>query len=119
MSILRPVLIAEVLGRDGFGMISGAVAVAPILASAAAPSVGAGLLALGGPGLVYAVCLGLAVLGLALMALLVVRGREGMAGVGLKSPWQTYGGFGRGRFAPQSGHDPDLKRRPDFAGCGR
>ena len=73
MSILRPVLIAEVLGREGFGVISGAVAVAPILASAAAPSVGAGLLALGGPGLVYAVCLGLAVLGLALMLVLLAR----------------------------------------------
>ncbi|MGB3251306.1 MAG: hypothetical protein WBB13_19295, partial [Tabrizicola sp.] len=77
MSILRPVLIAEVLGRTGFGMISGAVAVAPILASAAAPSVGAGLLALGGPGLVYAVCLGLAVLGLGLMALLLSRRESG------------------------------------------
>lgn len=73
MSILRPVLIAEVLGRAGFGAISGAVAVAPILASAAAPSVGAGLLALGGPGLVYAGCLGLAGLGLALMLMLLAR----------------------------------------------
>jgi MFS family permease len=72
-SILRPVLIAEVLGRQGFGVVSGAAAVAPILASAAAPSVGAGLLALGGPVLVYAVCLGLAVVGLALMAALLVR----------------------------------------------
>ena len=50
LSILRPVLIAEILGRPGFGAISGAAAVAPILASAAAPSVGAGLLALGGAG---------------------------------------------------------------------
>ncbi|MFM7443668.1 MAG: MFS transporter [Tabrizicola sp.] len=72
-SILRPVLIAEVLGRQGFGAISGAAAVSPILASAAAPSVGAGLLAVGGPGLVYAVCLGLAVVGLALMAGLLAR----------------------------------------------
>jgi MFS family permease len=73
MSILRPVLIAEVLGRQGFGAVSGAVAVAPILASAAAPSVGAGLLALGGPQLVYAACLVLAVLGMALAAALLVR----------------------------------------------
>jgi len=49
------------------------VAVAPILASAAAPSIGAGLLALGGPHLVYAACLMLAVVGLALMVLLLVR----------------------------------------------
>ncbi|MFN5998153.1 MAG: MFS transporter [Paracoccaceae bacterium] len=76
-SILRPVLIAEILGRQGFGAISGAAAVAPILASAAAPSVGAALLAMGGPGLVYAVCLALAVVGLALMAVLLARhGRE-------------------------------------------
>jgi MFS family permease len=78
-SILRPVLIAEVLGRQGFGAISGAAAVAPILASAAAPSVGAGLLALGGPGLVYAVCLALAVVGLAAMVLLLA-GRERESG---------------------------------------
>lgn len=73
MSILRPVLVAEVLGRDGFGVISGAVAVAPILASAAAPSVGAALLALGGPQFVYAACLLLALIGLALMGLMLVR----------------------------------------------
>lgn len=73
MSILRPVLIAEVLGRSGFGVISGAVAVAPILASAAAPSVGAGLLAFGGPQSVYAACLMLAGLGLGLMLLLLAR----------------------------------------------
>ena len=73
MSILRPLLIAEVLGRPGFGAISGAVAVAPILASAAAPSVGAGLLALGGPGLVYASCLTLAALGFAVTLTLLAR----------------------------------------------
>ena len=72
-SILRPVLIAETLGRSGFGAISGAVAVAPILASAAAPSIGAGLLAFGGPGMVYAVCLGLAVAGFGLMVMLLSR----------------------------------------------
>lgn len=72
MSILRPVLIAEVLGREGFGVISGAVAVAPILAAAAAPSFGAGLLAVGGTALVYGTCLALAGVGF-LMALLVTR----------------------------------------------
>lgn len=80
MSILRPVLIAEVLGRSGFGVISGAVAVAPILASAAAPSVGAGLLALGGPDLVYAACLVLAGLGLALVIVLLARRQDPFAG---------------------------------------
>lgn len=72
-SILRPVLIAEVLGREGFGAISGAAAVAPILASAAAPSVGAALLGVGGPQLVYAACLSLALSGLGLMAVLLAR----------------------------------------------
>lgn len=80
-SILRPVLIAEILGRQGFGAISGAAAVAPILASAAAPSAGAALLTLGGPGLVYAACLALAVVGLGLMALLLAR-RERESGEG-------------------------------------
>lgn len=74
-SILRPVLIAETLGRSGFGAISGAAAVAPILASAGAPSIGAGLLAFGGPDFVYGVCLGLAVAGLGLMGVLL-RARE-------------------------------------------
>lgn len=62
VSILRPVLIAEHLGRDGFGAISGAIAVSPILASAAGPLVGAWLLDLAGPGLVIAACGGLAIL---------------------------------------------------------
>lgn len=64
LSILRPMLIADILGRRGFGAISGAVAVAPILASAAAPSIGAGLLHLGGPGLVYGFCLTMGLSGL-------------------------------------------------------
>lgn len=67
-SILRPVLVAEVLGRAGFGVISGAVAVAPILAAAAGPSVGAALLGWGGTDAVLAVCLGLALMGLGIAA---------------------------------------------------
>ena len=66
LSILRPVLVAEVLGRQGFGAVSGAVAVPAILASAAAPSVGAALLGLGGTELVHGTCLGMAAAGLAL-----------------------------------------------------
>ena len=64
LSILRPVLVADVLGRRGFGEVSGAAAVAPILASAAAPLIGAVLLGWGGPGLVYGACLAMAVVGL-------------------------------------------------------
>ncbi len=81
MSILRPVLIAEVLGRAGFGVISGAAAVAPILASAAAPLVGAGLLALGGPPFVYAACLGLAAVGLGLILWLLARPEDQFSGI--------------------------------------
>lgn len=55
MSILRPVLIAEVLGRDGFGAISGAVGSAPLVANAMAPFIGALLLEAGG---VYALLTG-------------------------------------------------------------
>ena len=75
MSILRPVLVLDVLGRRGFGAVSGAAAVAPILASAAAPSVGAVMLDHGGPGLVYASCLTMAVAGLAIGLYLERRGR--------------------------------------------
>jgi len=66
LSILRPVLTAERLGHEGFGVISGAIAVAPILASALGPSVGAWALALGGAEAVYALVSGLALAGLAL-----------------------------------------------------
>ncbi len=79
LSILRPVLVAEVLGRRGFGAVSGAAAVAPILASAAAPSVGAVLLGWGGPGLVYGACLGMAMAGLGFGLFLAAR-REGLRG---------------------------------------
>jgi hypothetical protein len=75
MSILRPLLIADILGRDGFGAISGAIAIAPILATAAAPALGALMLAAGGPPVVYAACIGMAVAGFGIAAALL-RGRE-------------------------------------------
>lgn len=56
LSILRPVLQAEKLGREGFGVVSGAIAVSPILATAAGPSVGAALLDWGGADGVIAAC---------------------------------------------------------------
>lgn len=71
LSILRPVLLAEKLGRRGFGAVSGAVAVAPILATAAGPSVGAQLLERGGAPLVYGICLGMALVALAIGVVLV------------------------------------------------
>jgi predicted MFS family arabinose efflux permease len=75
LSILRPVLVADILGRRGFGAVSGAAAVAPILASAAAPSVGAALLIWGGPVLVYDACLAMAAIGLAIGVWLARRPR--------------------------------------------
>jgi MFS family permease len=74
VSILRPVLVAEILGREGFGAISGAVAMAPILAGAAAPALGALMLSTGGPVAVYAGCLGMALVGWGIAAVLL-RGR--------------------------------------------
>ena len=73
LSILRPVLVADVLGRRGFGEVSGAAAVAPILASAAAPLIGAVLLGWGGPGLVYGACLAMALVALGFGWFLAVR----------------------------------------------
>lgn len=74
LSILRPVLTAERLGHEGFGVISGAIAVAPILASALGPSVGAWALAAGGAQAVYALVTGLALAGLALGGWLAATG---------------------------------------------
>ena len=67
MSILRPVLIAEVLGRDGFGAISGAIGSAPLLANSMAPFIGALLLEAGG---VYALLTG---------SLIIAAGAAGFA----------------------------------------
>lgn len=75
LSNLRPMLVADLLGRRGFGTISGAVAVTPILASAAAPSFGAALLHAGGPGVIYAACLAMAAAGLAIGVGLLARRR--------------------------------------------
>jgi len=71
MSILRPLLIADILGREGFGAVSGAIAVSPLLASAAAPALGAVMLTTGGPTVVYAGCLAMALLGWGIAAVLL------------------------------------------------
>lgn len=72
-SILRPVMIAEALGQEGFGQISGVLAVAPLAGSALAPVLGALVLDAGGAGgligLVFVLALGAA----ALMAVLRLR----------------------------------------------
>lgn len=72
MSIMRPMLVAEALGRRGFGAVSGAMAVSPIVATAAAPTLGAFLLDGMGTQAVYVALLGFAVAALAL-AIIVTR----------------------------------------------
>jgi MFS family permease len=74
LSVLRPVLVADRLGRAGFGAISGAVSIGPILATAAAPALGAGLLTLGGPAMILSATLAMACIGLSL-AIWVLRRR--------------------------------------------
>lgn len=74
MSVLRPVLVADRLGRVGFGAISAVVSVGPILATAAAPALGAILLTWGGAGMIYGSALILAVLPL-ILGLWILRGR--------------------------------------------
>lgn len=66
LSILRPVLCAEVLGRRGFGAITGVIAMGPLLATAAAPITGALLQDWGG-----AVALLLGGLGIGLVAMMM------------------------------------------------
>lgn len=75
LSILRPVLVADFLGRANFGAISAAVSVGPIVATAAAPAVGAALMLRGGAAMILSVSLGLAVAAL-LLGLLVLRNKE-------------------------------------------
>lgn len=74
MTILRPVLIAETLGRDGYGAMAGMLQVPGLLASAAAPVLGAFLMGAGGGGLLIGVAIGLA--GLAMAAAAVLRRAE-------------------------------------------
>lgn len=75
MSIMRPMLVADVLGRRGFGSISGAAAASSILASAAAPSFGAFLLDHVGAGAIFASLIVLSASGLA-VALVLIRPRR-------------------------------------------
>ena len=73
-SILRPVLIAQLLGRRGFGAISGALAVAPILGTAVGPVFGAMLISNGGFVAVYSACLSMSLAGL-MMGIWLLWGR--------------------------------------------
>jgi len=65
MTILRPVLIASVMGPAGYGAIAGAIQVPALLAGALAPLLGAVMLA--GPGVPGLLLLSLALIGAALI----------------------------------------------------
>ena len=78
MSIMRPMLLVDELGRRGFGGISGVAAIGPLLASALAPTLGAQLLAGWGPAGIYAALLVLSVFAFGLaQAMLRRRTPEG------------------------------------------
>lgn len=66
MTILRPVLVAETLGRQGYGAIAGMMSIPSLIASATAPVLGAVLLKAGGSGLLISVAGALALLALCL-----------------------------------------------------
>ena len=72
LSILRPVLVADLLGRQGFGAVSSAISVGPVLANAAAPALGALLLSHRGADAVYAACFVLVVFAF-ILALVMIR----------------------------------------------
>ncbi|MCW3782272.1 MFS transporter [Defluviimonas salinarum] len=73
-SILRPLLTAEALGYENFGALSGALAIAPLTAGAAAPFLGALLIGAGGVTLLLSVTLLLALGAVALALWLRTRG---------------------------------------------
>lgn len=79
MSILKPLLTAETLGRAGFGAVAGAMAIAPLLGGAAAPFLGALVLGAGGPDTLIAVTWAMAAVAAGCAAILVrhVRKQEG------------------------------------------
>ena len=82
MSILKPVIIAEVLGRRGFGTIAGTVAVATALGTAAAPVTGALVQKIGGmTGMIW-LALAMACAAAALTALVFRDGSGGGNGGG-------------------------------------
>lgn len=75
-SILRPVVAAELLGRDGFGAISGRMATLYLAASAAAPLLGAVMWGIGGADAAIAVAFASAALGLAAFATAALAARR-------------------------------------------
>ncbi|MGI9407535.1 MAG: MFS transporter [Hyphomicrobiaceae bacterium] len=79
ISILRPAVISETLGRDGFGIIAGWLAVPYLAGFALAPWIGALLWELGGYDLAITVAAGLGVVGLASIAILAATQKRTVA----------------------------------------
>lgn len=73
-SISRPMVISDLLGRQSFGAIAGAIALPVMLCMAIAPTSGAGIWQLGGYALVFNVNLGIVVVGTLAIAIAVARG---------------------------------------------
>ena len=68
MTILRPVIVSGTLGMEGYGATAGLMSIPTLLASAAAPVLGAFLLSQGGAVLLVAITTTLAMVALALAA---------------------------------------------------
>lgn len=77
VTILRPTLLAATFGRDGYGAIAGAMAIPPLLASAAAPAIGATLLGAAGPGVLTGAALAVAAAAALLLATAAGRAAAG------------------------------------------
>jgi hypothetical protein len=73
MTILRPVLVADRLGSGTYGAIAGTMSIPTLISTAAAPLVGALVLALGGEVLLVGVALALGIAAL-LLGLAITRG---------------------------------------------
>lgn len=76
MTILKPVLIADVMGREDYGAIAGAVQFPSLVALALAPMVGAGMLEIGGLPALIGLSLALSLGSVASLAALVGRPRR-------------------------------------------
>ena len=68
ITILRPVLVAETLGQERFGAVSGMMAIPGLAAMAVAPLIGTGLVAFGGVWVMIGAGFGLALMAVAALA---------------------------------------------------
>ena len=70
MSILRPLTTVEVMGRENFGAVSGAIATGPMLGTAVGPTLGALIFAHGGPAGIALASSAMMLLALAMVSLI-------------------------------------------------